>query len=499
MQDDVAVIKNDSNLGSFSSLATSWTEPYYKNNPSSGAYRPLTSFSFSLNTLVLGKGAWGYRLVNVLLYSILCWLVFKFLKTIYIDSRLRENDNLAFVVALIFTVHPIHTEVVNNIVGRAEILSLIFLLLMVFSVQKKKWEMGIFMFMLALFSKESAIVGVVIFVVLMWIKKIKIEERVGVFLYLVFSLVGYFALRFMVLGEFIFSNNASMVENPFKFMNFGQRILGALTTLSLGVEKLLFPLNLSYDYSFNQISVPNSVFDVRVLMGLGIVIISGIYLYRFLPSKTGTGRLGMTNKFGLLMGEMLFWLPLLVIGNFVLITGTIFGERLWFIPSLGLLMVVGVLINNLWIPSQTRNDRGNMLWLGMQKKMNNLLIPAFAGMTALIILFGLRTVVRNFDWMSEKSLFLHDAKYSTNSVLASSNEAAIYLSDRDFEKAKIALDRAELIYPKYPMLMNNWGIYYWWSGDKPTAKEKFEKCLLEYPENGLCKSNLDALSLETMK
>jgi len=110
-----------------------------------------------------------------------------------------------------------------------------------------------------------------------------------------------------------------------------------------------------------------------------------------------------------------------------------------------------------------------------------------------IILYAGRTVVRNFDWLSQERLFLHDAKYVTGSVMAQSNAAAIYLIGRDLEKAKPVMERASEIYPKYPELLNNWGLYYQWIGKKKEAKMKFEECLVERPGSELCMGNLELL------
>ena len=109
------------------------------------------------------------------------------------------------------------------------------------------------------------------------------------------------------------------------------------------------------------------------------------------------------------------------------------------------------------------------------------------------VMLGLRTVTRNVDWLSEERLFLHDGKVATQSVMAQSNMAAILLLSKRNDEAKEILTRAEAIYPTYPELMNNWGMYYWWTGNEEEARVRFERCLEVHRGNVLCGSNLEGL------
>jgi hypothetical protein len=147
IQDDVKVIESDPEMGRVSALLASFARPYYyMDDGTAGAYRPLTSFSFYLNALVTGEGAWGFHLVNILIYAGVCVLVFEVLKKFF-------SEKSSFWGALIFAVLPIHTEAVSNIVGRAELLSLGLVLSAILFQFQKKWEMSALILLLALLSK----------------------------------------------------------------------------------------------------------------------------------------------------------------------------------------------------------------------------------------------------------------------------------------------------------------------------------------------------------
>ena len=87
-----------------------------------------------------------------------------FLYLVFSRYFFRTNQDLAFLAALLFTMHPIHSEAIANVKSRDEIFSLIFLSLTFFYTFKyleTKKGIDLFwaslMFLLALLSKEYAV------------------------------------------------------------------------------------------------------------------------------------------------------------------------------------------------------------------------------------------------------------------------------------------------------------------------------------------------------
>lgn len=496
VQDDLKVVASDPEMGKMSALVATFTRPYYyMDGGNAGIYRPMTSFSLYLNALVTGKEAWGFHLVNVLLYAAICWLVFAVLMKLdcHVFRLWRgRNDGkwgkMAFLGAIFFTVLPIHTEAVNNIVGRAEILSLGFLLLAMLGQFKKKWELSAFMFLLALLSKETAIVGLPILGYLIVMGKEDKNTKIGVCFFYVLIMGCYLFLRLMVLGGGGMANNATIVENPLKFVSTGQRIMNAFALVPLGIGKVIFPWHLSYDYSFNQLKLATGWFDWRVILGILMMLGSLGSLFTSLRK----------NKLWIL-GQAFFWGPILVTGNFLFPVGTIFGERLWFWPSLGLVMM-GVAL--LYLFGVHKNRTSAQLSLPplagshVHGPCGFVATPAqIFSVLFLMVVFILagRTMIRNLDWLSQERLFVHDAAYATDSVMVQSNAAAMYLMKKDLPDGEKYMERADAIYPKYPELLNNWGMYYLWNGENEKAKSKFEECLTERPGYSLCESNMELI------
>ncbi|KAF5292541.1 hypothetical protein FQR65_LT01687 [Abscondita terminalis] len=85
---------------------------------SHGSYRPLCVLTFRLNYILGGFQPWGYHLVNMLLHCLATVLLVRVAR--HVLPRSRSSVGSA-VTGLIFATHPIHTEAVAGVVGRADL------------------------------------------------------------------------------------------------------------------------------------------------------------------------------------------------------------------------------------------------------------------------------------------------------------------------------------------------------------------------------------------
>ncbi|XP_022250256.1 transmembrane and TPR repeat-containing protein 3-like, partial [Limulus polyphemus] len=123
--DDVAAIQRNRDVRPSSPLLNLflndfWGTPLQKEQ-SHKSYRPITVFTFRLNYAVHGLQPFGYHVINVLLHALVCVLYYRL-------CLLFLPRVVSFVAAILFSVHPIHTEAVAGVVGRAELLSAVFFL-----------------------------------------------------------------------------------------------------------------------------------------------------------------------------------------------------------------------------------------------------------------------------------------------------------------------------------------------------------------------------------
>lgn len=128
-----------------------------------GAYRPLMLASFALEAPLWKAGdggldPFGFHLTNLLLHAVACLLLYFLLLQL-----LPARPVVALGAALTFAVHPMHTGTVASLLGRADLLALVFALAATrlwvrrgrFGAAELAW-IGLFTF-LALMSKEAAL------------------------------------------------------------------------------------------------------------------------------------------------------------------------------------------------------------------------------------------------------------------------------------------------------------------------------------------------------
>jgi len=163
--DDEYLILNNSQVKSFSHIDNVFkTYVGFGSENVNTFYRPLQELSNMLDYFLWGEDPMGFHLTNVLLHSAFAILAFIFI--FYVSA----NIPVAFIAALLLGVHPVNTEAVAYIAGRADSLYSIFFLLSLISfvrysghiIKGKNCLMLIIsaniFFILALLSKEVSLV-----------------------------------------------------------------------------------------------------------------------------------------------------------------------------------------------------------------------------------------------------------------------------------------------------------------------------------------------------
>lgn len=127
-------------------------------------YRPVVSSSFAIEHSLFGEQALVSHTINVLLYGLTAVLLF-FLLRLFMPERGNRKLWFPGIVSLLFLIHPIHSEVVNSIKNRDELLALLFGLLASYLVvygkdQQRSWAwyaLGVGVFTLGLLAKLSGL------------------------------------------------------------------------------------------------------------------------------------------------------------------------------------------------------------------------------------------------------------------------------------------------------------------------------------------------------
>jgi Flp pilus assembly protein TadD len=163
--DDILLIVNNDAIKGLRLLEQVLSKPlfYFSESAARYYYRPLQTLSYVLDYSLFGLEPWGFHLVNVLMHAAVAVLVYVLLE------RLFNQSHLSFWAALLFAVHPLHTSVVGYISGRADILVAFFslgsLCLFLKNSSPASFVSSLVFFLLALFSKEAALIFPVVLII----------------------------------------------------------------------------------------------------------------------------------------------------------------------------------------------------------------------------------------------------------------------------------------------------------------------------------------------
>lgn len=450
-----------------------------------GRYRPLSQASFAIEYQFFGLNPAISHLINILLYGLLCALIYLFLLELFND-KIKKSLLIvfAFTATILYSAHPVHTEVVANIKGRDELFSMFFSILALFLsvkwIKKGDYKYLIYIFIsyiLALFSKENSITIILVVPLMAYLifKNSKFSYFKLIFPFLI-SAVLFLIVRTSILGFDFGGKSMELMNNPFlkfdgnKFGEFSlaEKLGTILFTLLLYIRLLIFPHPLTNDYYPSQIPMMN--------FGNWEVWLSLIMYIALLVFAITNLNKSKVLSFGILF----FLLTLSIVSNFVFPVGTNMSERFLFMPSFGFMIVVGYLSINLF------NKARSVYFI--------ILIPV-------LILFCFKTFFRNNVWKDDFTLYTTDVKTSSNSakalnaaggslVDAASKEKDISKKNQMLQNAIGYLDKAIEIHPLYAnaYLLRSNAMFF--QGKYDDAITGYKNLMTNFPENQEAARNL---------
>ncbi len=378
--DDIPIIVNNPNVHrlDWSGL---WLHGYWSHVAGGiGNYRPLTVSTFAVEYQLWGERPAGYHLTNILLHAAnVAWLF-------YLLRRYRVAVGLAGLAAALFAVHPVHTEAVANIVGRAELLGMFFGGLMWWAwLQGRKgglkgwgWRVvSAVAYLAAVFSKENMIVLPAALFVGEWLagrfRRLSALQAARPFIVFLAVLVPYFWLR-MLAGEGV-EQQVEAGHVPLAGRNLWERCI-IMTGVGVTWYRLVilgYPLQMMY--SIREFDLTPAL-QWRVLAGLSITV----------------GLVGLAvvcrRRTPLVTFAVVFWfVTLAVTSNVLLPLGTLLAERWLYLPSVAAVLLVSVAV-----------------WRSVHSG-GALRLAALVGLAGLLVFYSVITVWRNRDWQNNITLF----------------------------------------------------------------------------------------------
>jgi hypothetical protein len=120
--------------------------------------RPLLKLSYALSWSLGGGSTIAFHAVNVLLHAASALLVWQLLRTLFERMGVDGDGFAAFAAALLFALHPAHTEAVTYVSGRSTSMMAFFYLASVLAYLRElpRWTSPL-LFLAALGAKEVAV------------------------------------------------------------------------------------------------------------------------------------------------------------------------------------------------------------------------------------------------------------------------------------------------------------------------------------------------------
>jgi protein O-mannosyl-transferase len=327
--DDDSIVVDNPAVHSLAGVVRAFGSSYWPATLGGALYRPLATALFALQW-TLGHGApIVFHAVNVILYVVVCVLVLGL-------ARRLMPEGWAVIAAALFAVHPVHVEVVANVVGQSELLVTVIAVLCVtrYLDGRRAILPLCALYALGLLTKEHAAVIPALFVAAEltvidddrpWRARVAAARPLAAALGL--TLVAYIGVRMVVLGPSIGESTLiPLVRAPWT-----TRWWTTLGIVPEWLRLLVWPAHLVATYAPPEVAIRTAP-DAQALAGLAIVLVAVV------ACAVARRRLPVP-----VFGVMWTAIALLPVSNLLVPSGVLLAERSLFLPSVGAMMVVGVL------------------------------------------------------------------------------------------------------------------------------------------------------------
>uniref|UniRef100_A0A2C9JZX4 dolichyl-phosphate-mannose--protein mannosyltransferase n=1 Tax=Biomphalaria glabrata TaxID=6526 RepID=A0A2C9JZX4_BIOGL len=476
-------------------------------NLSHKSYRPLTVLTFRWNYWAAG-GLYplGFHVINILLHGMVCAALLPVFSIIISADGTCRFQRLALVCSLLFAVHPVHTESVAGVVGRADLLCALFFILSFLAYVKgvtvysryrpecfsSSWVfLSTMLSVLATFSKEQGItvIGICcaydILVVcgfdlrtilsLGMLTNFSEEEDDKIvtrkasrekhdwklafvkrqLILFIFAALQLF-VRWRVMGSTppIFQIH----DNPHSFVNGTvYRALNYNYLYAINAWILLCPQWLCFDWSMGCVPTVESLADLRLLSVVTLWLVLLVLAWQCLNEENEK------TKRSLILSIALIVIPFLPATNIFFRVGFVIAERVLYIPSAGFCLLIGLGLHKL----SARDTLKNIV---------------YAGFVLLVCVFFIRSMQRSNQWRKGWWLFTSgeqicpfNAKVHYNIAKLSADAGNITLAE---ERYKLAIE----LNPVYDQAMNNLANIYKDQNKLQESEELLDKAVAIAPD-----------------
>jgi Tfp pilus assembly protein PilF len=458
--DDNTQVMNNPYIQNFHHLREIFTTTVWSYIGAQGVtnyYRPMMTIGYLICYHVFGPLAYGFHLANVVLHAaVVCALFF-------VTRLLLERRDVALGSALIFALHPIHSESVAWIAAVTDLqVTFFYLLTFYFYLALPRSRRGqptparfglVGSFALALLSKEQALTLPILATAYEhWYRNDRgltsFKQKLSCYGALWLLATGYVLFRVHWLGSF-----APVTQ--MRSLSWYQSLLSALALIGQYLGKMVWPAQLCAFYVFSK-SV--SVLDPRVMLGLAASALTAAVFVTLWRRQRAVS-----------FGVLWFLVTLAPVLNARWMAANVFAERYVYLPSVGLCWIGAWSWARLWefgsveasggpVPTEPRPDgvSGNAVRsYGSRLLARRVLVAVSCALAAACIL---RIVIRNRDWTNDIELYAVTLSASPNAYPIHNNLGAVYWRSGDVKAAEREWNEALRLNRQNAIVLNNLGL-----------------------------------------
>ncbi|MFL6583415.1 MAG: tetratricopeptide repeat protein [Chthoniobacterales bacterium] len=453
----------------------------------SAHYRPLQHVSYFFDYWIWNENTYGYHLTNVLLHvgsGILLYFLLRHLLRALFASRDKlsaQSDEVligwcAFVAALLWIVHPVHSAAVDYISGRADSLAAFFACaawLLYFAARRRiaalsraaLFGLAAVSALLALCSRETACIWLLLFLVyILAVERASLRAKLPIIAVSLAVALAYFGLRHLPPPRpAVATGEATPAAERTVLM---LRALGDYTRL------MFLPTNLHMD---RTVEPPEQLLgDAGWRHAITSEYLSVLGLFAAAALICGAAARGKARALRV-FGVGWFLLAYLPISNLIQLNATV-AEHWLYLPSIGfILFVIGCCLE---LPDNHRK------WLAAA--------AAFA-----VLALGARSIVRSGDWMNPETFYRQSLAAGATKARIALNLGQILTDKGEYAKAEPLLRRVVALNPDYPIARNALAHLLYKQGKTKEATEMFtaatagaEQVRHEYPRTWIAALNV---------
>lgn len=439
-----------------------------------GLYRPLRSIIYMISYHIWGNSsAFGYHLQSLIVILGITILVY------LITNLIFKKNLIAFIAAILFGLHPVHTEAITFMTASFDSIGVLFFFLSFYLFLKSKYSKyrkryyiaSIFTATIAFFTYESTLT---LFIVLglydlcfnkFKFKKLNLNSFKALRIYapylfiaLIYSFIRVILLHIVARGEYIMGS-------------FSLTMLTMTRAIEKYLSLLVFPFHLTTNHeiapdifaliwaeSNNKVLLAQSIWQPDIFLAITIIVLLIlIALLGFIKQPLLTFCIGW------------FFVTIAPVAN-IIPQGALMTERYLLIPSFGFCLLAAYSIHYFY----------NLKILNISKYLQPVLCLT---VVVILILYQYTTMARNAEWKDSIALWSSAVREVPTSFFSNGNLGYAYDAKKEYDLALKQTQRLIQLSPDNPQAHQRLGQVYAKLEKYKLAEEEMKKAISLKPDS----------------